>query len=138
MQARAIGQAAQSTSEDQRADLPRIGLMTFAHFVNDSYGNYIANLLPLLTVKLDFDKGLAGVLVAAYSITSSVIQPALGYLADRLATRMLSVVGLLASAVGAVLMGVAPHYVVLLALAIVSGLGTASYHPQAAAMVVNV
>jgi MFS transporter, FSR family, fosmidomycin resistance protein len=138
MQARAIGQAAQSTGEEQRADLPRIGLMTFAHFVNDSYGNYIANLLPLLTVKLAFDKGLAGILVAAYSITSSVIQPALGYLADRLATRMLSVVGLLASAVGAVLMGVAPHYVVLLALAIVSGLGTASYHPQAAAMVVNV
>jgi FSR family fosmidomycin resistance protein-like MFS transporter len=32
----------------------------------------------------------------------------------------------------------APHYAVLVALAIVSGLGTAAYHPQAAAMVVNV
>jgi FSR family fosmidomycin resistance protein-like MFS transporter len=138
MQAKALGQQTAVAADAQRADVPRIGLMTAAHLVNDSYGNYISNLLPLLTAKLAFGEGLAGVLVAAYSITSSVIQPALGYAADRLATRMLSVVGIIAAAVGAVLMGMAPHYAALLLLAIVSGVGTAAYHPQAAAMVVSV
>ena len=119
-------------------DIRRIGLMTLAHFVNDSYGNYVVILLPLLAARLDFSLGLAGVMVTAYSITSSIIQPALGYVADRLATRMLSVVGTMAAAIGAACLGLAPQYIVLVALAILSGLGTAAYHPQAAAMVVNV
>ncbi|MGH2587119.1 MAG: MFS transporter, partial [Dehalococcoidia bacterium] len=123
---------------DAPPDVRRIGVMTLAHFVNDSYGNYIAVLLPLLQPKLGFSLGLAGVLVASYTITSSIVQPALGYMADRLATRTISVFGTIAAAIGASLLGLAPHYVFLVMLAVISGLGTAAYHPQAAAMVVNV
>lgn len=119
-------------------DVPRIGLMTLAHFINDSYGNYLVVLLPLLSERLDFGLGLAGMAVTAYTITSSVVQPVLGYVADRLATRMLSVVGTMLAAVGAAMLGVAPNYIIIVALAALSGLGTAAYHPQAAAMVVSV
>ena len=112
--------------------------MTVAHFVNDSYGNYLSVLLPLLIVKLGFTYGMAGVMATAYTITSSIVQPALGYVADRLATRMLSVVGTMATAAGAACLGLAPHEAAVVLLAVVSGLGTAAYHPQAAAMVVNV
>lgn len=137
MRADAVARAGAAAGE-RAMDVPRIGLMTLAHFVNDSYGNYIAILLPLLAVRLDFNLGLAGVMVTAYTITSSIVQPGLGYIADRLATRVLSVVGTMAAAVGTSLLGLAPHYSVLVMLAVVSGLGTAAYHPQAAAMVVNV
>jgi FSR family fosmidomycin resistance protein-like MFS transporter len=138
-QQQAIPQAAATTTETAASpDTRRIGVMTLAHFVNDSYGNYIAVLLPLLRPELGFSLGLAGVLVASYQITSSIVQPALGYVADRFATRVISVFGTMAAAIGASLMGLAPHYVFLLMLAVVSGLGTAAYHPQAAAMVVNV
>lgn len=119
-------------------DVKRISVMTLAHFVNDSYGNYLAVLLPLLIPRLDISYGQYSVLVAAYTVTSSIVQPALGYLADRLATRMLSVVGTMAAAVGATAIGLAPHYVLLVPMVLLSGLGTAAYHPQAAAMVVNV
>ncbi|MGH6915636.1 MAG: MFS transporter, partial [Geminicoccales bacterium] len=77
-------------------------------------------------------------LVASYTITSSIVQPALGYVADRLATRVISVFGTMTAAIGASLLGLAPHYVFLVVLAMISGLGTAAYHPQAAAMVLNV
>jgi FSR family fosmidomycin resistance protein-like MFS transporter len=138
-QSLSLSQAAPvAISSDAPPDTRRIAVMTLAHFVNDSYGNYIAVLLPLLIVKLEFSLSLAGVLVAAYTITSSIVQPALGYVADRLATRVISVVGTMAAAVGASLLGLAPHYIFLVMLAVVSGLGTAAYHPQAAAMVVNV
>jgi len=129
---------AAASSLDAPPDTRRIAVMALAHFVNDSYGNYIAVLLPLLRPELGFSLGLAGVLVAAYQITSSIVQPALGYVADRFATRVISVFGTMAAAIGASLMGLAPHYVFLVMLAVVSGLGTAAYHPQAAAMVVNV
>jgi MFS transporter, FSR family, fosmidomycin resistance protein len=133
-----IPQQASAVRADAPPDTRRIAVMTLAHFVNDSYGNYIAVLLPLLIAKLEFSLSAAGVLVAAYTITSSIVQPALGYVADRLATRMISVFGTMAAAIGASLLGLAPQYVFLIMLAIVSGLGTAAYHPQAAAMVVNV
>ena len=119
-------------------DLPRIGLMTLAHGVNDSYANYVVILLPLLADHLGFSLALASAVVTANTITSSVIQPLLGYAADRWATRLLSVLGILLSAVGGAMLGLAPHYVVLIALAMLNGLGTAAYHPQAAAMVVAV
>ena len=134
----AISQAAPAAAISAPPDTRRIAVMTLAHFINDSYGNYIAVLLPLLIVKLEFSLGLAGLLGTCYQITSSIVQPALGYVADRLATRIISVVGTMAAATGAALMGLAPHYVFLVLLAVVSGLGTAAYHPQAAAMVVNV
>ena len=121
-------------------DVPRIALLTLAHGINDSYGNYVVILLPLLAAPehLDFSLALAGAVVAANTITSGIIQPLLGYLADRWATRMISVAGLLMSGIGAAMLGLAPHYIVLIGLAMLNGFGTAAYHPQAAAMVVAV
>lgn len=137
-QSQAFPLSASAVAMARPADVRRISLMTLAHFVNDSYGNYLAVLLPLLIPRLDLSYGQFSILVAAYTVTSSIVQPGLGYLADRLATRMLSVVGTVAAAVGATAIGLAPQYALLVPLVLLSGLGTAAYHPQAAAMVVNV
>jgi FSR family fosmidomycin resistance protein-like MFS transporter len=119
-------------------DYRRIGVMALAHFINDSYGQYLAILLPVLAVTIGFGLGPATIIVMAYTITSSIIQPLLGHFADRHTTRYISVIGLAATAIGASLMGIAPSYIALMLLAIVAGIGTAAYHPQAAAMVVAV
>jgi FSR family fosmidomycin resistance protein-like MFS transporter len=116
----------------------RIGLMTLAHFINDSYGQYLAILLPVLAVSLGFGLGQATIIVTAFTITSSIIQPWLGHFADRHTTRYISVAGLAATAIAASLLGVAPSFIILLLLAMAAGIGTATYHPQAAAMVVAV
>jgi len=118
------------------SNMQRVAIMTLAHFVNDSYAQYLAILLPILAVLLGFSLALAAVVVTAYTITSSIIQPYLGHIADRHATRLISVLGMIAVAVGASLLGVAPSFAALLLLAVLSGVGTAAYHPQAAAMVV--
>jgi FSR family fosmidomycin resistance protein-like MFS transporter len=112
--------------------------MTLAHFINDSYGQYLAILLPVLAVSLGFGVGQASIIITAFTITSSIIQPLLGHFADRHTTRYVSVAGLMATAVGASLLGVSPNFALLAGLAIIAGVGTAAYHPQAAAMVVAV
>lgn len=130
--------AANSGQMARAIDRPRAAMLTLAHGINDSYGNYVAILLPLLKDELGFSLGLASAMVTANTITSGVIQPLLGYVADRWATRAMSVAGIVLSAVGASMLGLAPHYALLLALAMLNGFGTAVYHPQAAAMVVSV
>jgi FSR family fosmidomycin resistance protein-like MFS transporter len=122
----------------ETTDTRRVAVMTAAHFVNDTYGQYLPILLPLLAASIGFSLGLATIVVTAYTITSSIVQPYLGHIADRHATRLISVVGMMASAIGASLLGVSPSLIVLILFAVVAGLGTASYHPQAAAMVVAV
>jgi FSR family fosmidomycin resistance protein-like MFS transporter len=119
-------------------DTPRIAAMALAHGINDSYGNFIQILLPLLAEEMHFSLGLAGGVFTANSITSGVIQPLFGYVADRSGTRVMSVAGLALAATGASMVGLAPNLAVLIMLAILAGLGTAIYHPQAAAMVVAV
>ncbi|MFN8559791.1 MAG: MFS transporter, partial [Dehalococcoidia bacterium] len=85
---------------------------------------------------LGFSLALGSAVITLYSVLNGVIQPVLGYVADRWHTRLISVGGLLMTAVGSSMLGLAPHYVILLALAMLGGMGTAVYHPQAAAMVV--
>ena len=116
---------------------PRIGLFTTGHFTNDLYGNMLPILMPILTVQLGFSLTAAAFLFTVYSLTSSVVQPYLGHLADRSGVIWMSAAGCILSALGGALLGIAPNYAVLLALAVIGGIGTAAYHPQAAAMVVS-
>lgn len=114
----------------------RVAIMSLAHFVNDCYGTpEIAILLPLLAATLGFSLGVAALLVTAYTISSSIIQPLMGHIADRHATRLISVGGMIAGAAGASMLGISPSFAVLLLFAVVAGVGTATYHPQAAAIV---
>lgn len=135
MRADAVASRGAAAAVRSAVDKPRVAVMTLAHGINDSYGNWLPILLPLLRDQLGLSIALGTGMVTAYSITSGFVQPLFGYLADRWATRLMSVVGILMSAVGAAMLGVSPHYVVLLTLAVIGGLGTAVYHPQAAAMV---
>jgi FSR family fosmidomycin resistance protein-like MFS transporter len=116
-------------------NVQRVAVMTFAHFVNDTYSPYLAILLPILASTLGLSLGVAAVVVTAFTITSSIIQPVLGHVADRYTTRLISVVGIIFSAFGASMLGVSPSFAVLVMFAVIAGLGTAAYHPQASTMV---
>ena len=129
--------SASVTAPSRPAAWPRIGLFTTGHFTNDLYGNMLPVLMPVLTVQLGFSLTAAALLFTVYSLTSSIVQPYLGHLADRSGAIWMSAAGCVLSAVGGALLGVAPNYLALLALAVIGGVGTAAYHPQAAAMVVS-
>ncbi len=108
--------------------------ISLAHLFNDSYINYIQTLLPFLVATgLGISKG--SFLVAAFTITSSVLQPVFGYLVDQQNQRWMVYVGTLWMAMLISLIGVVEAYPLLVILAAFSGLGTAAFHPQASAMI---
>ncbi len=116
-------------------DRRRIALLCGSHIANDIYGNALVSLLPFLIPAWGLSLPMAGLLTATYQVTSSVVQPVLGHLADRFGTRFFSFAGTAAVAVGAGSLGIAPGFMALLPVVAVAGLGTASFHPQSAAMV---
>ena len=64
-------------------------MLSLGHMVNDSYSNVIPPLLPLLQTAYNLTYTLSGVIMTVYTITSSVIQPVFGYIADRHGRRWL-------------------------------------------------
>ncbi len=106
--------------------------LSWAHFLNDGATNYLPGILPAVLVSLHEPIRMAGALMAALAV-GQALQPAVGWLADRLGGRSLMVLGLIASSLGGALIGMAPHTWVLIVLLLLTGLGSSLFHPQALA-----
>lgn len=101
------------------------------------YGSCVGALLPVLIDRLAIPVGAAGLLVAAYRLPS-LLQPFLGYWADRYDARLLVVFMPTVTALAITSLGLASGYWMTLALLVVAGLASAAFHPAAGAMVTRV
>ncbi|MDI6915558.1 MAG: MFS transporter [Desulfitobacteriaceae bacterium] len=123
-------------NKNQQINYSKIGVLSLAHMLNDLYSNYLPQmLLFLVVVNPGFTATRAAILVSAFTITSSLTQPFFGYFMDRQGKRWLVYVGTLWMAIMLSLTGIVQNYVVLVTLAGLAGLGTATFHPQASTMV---
>jgi FSR family fosmidomycin resistance protein-like MFS transporter len=101
------------------------------------YPAFLAPLLPLLQAKLSLSNTLAGSL-ATFLRSSSLVQPFIGYLADRTSARLFVILAPGATAVFMSLVGAAPSYSLVALLLSLVGLSHASYHAPAPAMIAHV
>jgi len=107
-----------------------LGLLALGHLVIDTNQGSLPALLPYLKAVLGLTYTATGVIVLMASVTSSLIQPLFGFLADKTSRRWLLPLSVFLSSIGIALSGVAPSYYALLALVMVSGFGVAAYHPE--------
>ncbi|HWH15657.1 MAG TPA: MFS transporter, partial [Miltoncostaeaceae bacterium] len=116
------------------AGFDRGGILTLAagHFVVDMLVGALPALLPLFVREYELSDLAASMVLGASLLASSATQPAFGLVADRRAAHPLLWGGVALAAVAVAAAGAAPSYPVLLALIVVSGLGIAAYHPEAA------
>jgi FSR family fosmidomycin resistance protein-like MFS transporter len=113
---------------DRRA----MGLLSLAHLADDVNQSFLPALLPFLIAHRGLDYTSAATLIFAANASSSVVQPAIGWLADRKPLPWIIPAGLLFAGGGVALVGVAPTYGLMLIAALLSGLGVAAFHPEAA------
>ena len=107
-------------------------LIAFSHTVTDLSVGALPILLPFFKSAFALTYTQVGFIVLIQNLTSSVIQPIFGYFSDRLALSWLVPAGLLLAGVGTAVTGLAPSYLALLAIVTITGLGIATFHPQAA------
>jgi len=113
-----------------RPDMRLLGLLALGHMVIDINQGSLAAVLPFLKDALRISYTATGVIVLMANITSSLIQPLFGYLADKTARRWILPLSVLLSSLGLGFLGLAPSYWAVLALVMVTGFGVASYHPE--------
>lgn len=110
-------------------------LLALVHAVNDVLTSVLGALLPTLQARFAASTTTLALLVAAFSVSSSVTQPFLGALADRVGLRRVAGLGVALVAGSLSLIGVAGNVALLLGLLILGGIGSAALHPVATSIV---
>ena len=108
------------------------GLVALAHGINDAYAAFLSPLLPRIMEKMGLSIALAATLAMTLSLGASLLQPLMGYLADRYGRRLFVVLGPLLSGVFLSMVGLAPTFWILVAFLLLGGLGSATFHPPGA------
>lgn len=117
-------------------NISKTSIFTLAHLTNDIYPNLYPVLLPMLMLQLHFSIAAAALISTVSSLTSQLLQPVMGFYADKIGGRLFVVGGLiLGSVFGAIAMSLAPTYSILLITLLMGGLGNAAFHPHASALV---
>jgi FSR family fosmidomycin resistance protein-like MFS transporter len=119
-------------------DTFRVFLLSLGHFTVDIYANLLPPLLPIFQVMYNLSYAAIGTLTAIFSVTSTLIQPVFGYIADKYGKKWIAALGVIWVAIGMCVLGIAPGYGAIVVIVGLAGIGSAMYHPQASAMVPKV
>ena len=110
-------------------------LTTVGHFTTDFYNGFLAPLLPIIVANLNLSLTLAGLLLSIFSISNSLLQPISGLIADRLNRNYFVLFGPIITAIFMGFLGWVNQYWTLILILVMSGIGTAMFHPPGAAQV---
>lgn len=117
------------------ANLRVLFALTLIHFTGDFYTSFISPLFPVFIDKIGLTLTQVGIITGTMRLLAFVIQPTVGYLADRYQTRGFIFTGLLLTIVCIPLSGIAPNFWVLLVFVALGSVGSSMFHPSVTGMV---
>jgi MFS transporter, FSR family, fosmidomycin resistance protein len=114
--------------------LPILLALSGAHLLNDLITSMIPAMYPLLKEAYRLDFAQVGLITLAFQVTSSLLQPLLGFVTDHKPWPYAMVAGMGATLTGLVGLASAGNYGMVLVSAALIGLGSAVFHPEATRM----
>jgi FSR family fosmidomycin resistance protein-like MFS transporter len=108
--------------------------LCLSHLLNDLVQSLVPAIYPLLKQNFALDFGQIGLITLTFQLTSSLLQPVVGYYTDKRPSPFSLTVGMTCSLLGIVLLASAWSYAVLLVAAGVVGLGSSVFHPESSRM----
>jgi len=114
--------------------LPILLALSGAHLLNDLISSMIPALYPLLKEAYRLDFTQIGLITLAFQVTSSLLQPVLGFVTDQRPWPYAMVAGMAATLAGVLGLAFAGNYATVLVSAAMVGLGSAVFHPEATRM----
>ncbi len=111
----------------KKFQLKNVIFISFAHFVHDTYGAFLAPIVPLLKSKLGINNTLVSLLFVAQQIPA-LFNPFIGIIADKIKIRYLVILAPAITTICMSLLGISPYYTIIVVLLFVSGLSSAMFH----------
>ena len=114
---------------------PALFSIFLAHISVDMQTGSLTVLLPLLLASLGLNYGLAALIISVNNLVIAVAQPLFGIIGDRRPMRWLMFAGAVLCGTAMVSVTLLPSYGLVLAAVVLSGLGSAAFHPEGLAAV---
>lgn len=114
--------------------MPILAALSLAHLLNDLIQSMIPAIYPLIKESYQLDFTQIGLITLAFQVTSSLLQPLLGYITDKRPWPHAMVAGMGCSLMGLLCLAYAGSYSMVLLGASLVGLGSAVFHPEATRM----
>ena len=115
-----------------------IGLMSYSHLALEGCHHFLPVIVPLLVINLGVDYARIGALtLVALSVTAGT-QPCFGWLADRWQSELIIPLSVVWVGLCMALSGVMPTFAWLSIVVVAASLGSAAFHPAAAAVALSV
>jgi len=106
--------------------------MAMGHLFCDMNQGALPAILPFLIFNYNFNYAAVAGLIFAANIVSSVFQPFIGLYSDKVSKRWMVPLGLLLGSGGLAIIGFLPNYGSIFIAVMLSGMGIAIFHPEAA------
>jgi MFS transporter, FSR family, fosmidomycin resistance protein len=114
--------------------LPILLALSGAHLLNDLISSMIPAMYPLVKEAYALDFTQVGLITLSFQVTSSLLQPVLGFVTDHKPWPYAMVAGMAATLSGLLGLAFAGNYATVLVSAALVGLGSAVFHPEATRM----
>ena len=108
-----------------------LGAIGFCHLLNDMMQSLLPAIYPTLKDQFQLSFAQIGMITLAFQCTASLLQPMVGYFADLKPMPYSLALGMISTFIGLLVLAVAPNYAVILIAAMMVGLGSAVFHPEA-------
>jgi FSR family fosmidomycin resistance protein-like MFS transporter len=107
-----------------------LAILSVGHLVTDVNQGALPALLPFFKEALNLSYTMSGTILLSSNLTSSIIQPAFGYLSDRRPIGWFLPFAPFIACLGLSISGFISSYPLLLLCVMLSGFGVASFHPE--------
>jgi MFS transporter, FSR family, fosmidomycin resistance protein len=104
--------------------------ISLSHLLNDTVQALIPAIYPMLKAAFSLSFAQVGLMTLAQQLTASVLQPLVGLYTDRRPMPYSLVVGMAFTLVGLLLLAAARTFGIILAAALLMGIGSAVFHPE--------
>ncbi|RJQ83936.1 MAG: MFS transporter [Desulfobacteraceae bacterium] len=118
-----------------KADIKILFALTLVHFTGDFYSSFTSPLFPLFVEKMGLSLAQVGFIAGINRFLAFIVQPSVGYLADRYPTRAFIMTGLLMAVIFIPLAGIATTFWILLLTISLGSIGSSMFHPSVTGMV---
>lgn len=105
-------------------------LMMIAHLCDDLNQGALVAVIPFLVLHNGYSYAEVTALLLASNTASAIIQPLFGWLGDKKPRPWLMAAGIFLAGIGMAGVGVLPNYPLIMASAMLSGIGVAMFHPE--------
>ena len=105
--------------------------ISFCHLLNDMMQALLSAIYPSLKASLHLNFAQIGFITLAFQATASLLQPAIGFAADKRPMPWSLPAGMVASLAGLIVLSLANSYALVIFSALLIGSASAVFHPEA-------